>query len=51
MYEVEYRVWKTKKTKKFDTYKSAHGFLNNVMRQRYCHRAELKVVDCNEDNM
>ena len=44
MYEVEYNVYNTVKTKKFDTYKAARGFFNMIYRKNYCRRAELKSL-------
>ena len=43
MYEVEYLVYNSVKSKKFDTYKAALGFFHLVRRQNYCKRAELKT--------
>jgi hypothetical protein len=42
MFEVEYLVYRSVKSKTFDTYAAALAFFNNVRRQNYCSRAELK---------
>jgi len=42
MFEVEYLVYRSVKSKTFDTYAAARAFFNTVRRQSYCSRAELK---------
>ena len=45
MFEVEYLVYRSVKSKTFETYKAAVGFFNMIRRQNYCSRAELKKLD------